>query len=80
LFSIASNTKLFASIAIGLLVENDTVLDNGELFDNSTVIEDIIPTWDLQDAYAAEHVDVLDLLCKYSIIPLSPVIRANRQL
>jgi hypothetical protein len=62
------------------LVENDTVLDNGELFDYSTVIKDIIPTWDLQDAYAAEHVDVLDLLSKYSIIPLSPIFRADRQL
>ncbi|ODO04797.1 hypothetical protein I350_05407 [Cryptococcus amylolentus CBS 6273] len=64
LFGIASNSKVFVAISIGLLIEDKTYLPNGELLDWSTKIKDILPGWGLMDDYASTHADLIDLLTK----------------
>ncbi|WWC90960.1 uncharacterized protein L201_005898 [Kwoniella dendrophila CBS 6074] len=60
-FAIASNSKLFTALAVGLLVENKTSLPNGDVLDWSTKVKDILPEWKLMDEYASDHVDLIDL-------------------
>jgi hypothetical protein len=67
LFAMGSNSKLFAAIAIGMLIENDTVLDNGKKLEYGTKIKDILPDWQLLDQHISDHVDVLDLLCEFHL-------------
>ena len=62
MFAIASNSKLFAALSIGLLIENETVLENGDKLDYSTKIKNILPDWRMLDPYMEDHLDVLDLL------------------
>jgi hypothetical protein len=62
LFAIASNSKLFAALSIGLLIENETVLENGDRLEYSTKIKSILPDWRMLDPYMQDHLDVLDLL------------------
>jgi hypothetical protein len=62
LFAIASNSKLFAALSISLLIENETVLENGDRLDYDTKIKDILPDWRMVDPYMQDHLDVLDLL------------------
>jgi hypothetical protein len=64
LFAIASNSKLFAALSIGLLIENETALESGDRLDYSTKIKDILPDWRMLDPYMQDHLDVLDLLCR----------------
>lgn len=64
LFATGSNSKLFAAIAIGILIEEGTILDNGKKLGYGSKIKDILPDWQLQDQYMSDHVDVLDLLCQ----------------
>jgi hypothetical protein len=64
LFVTGSNSKLFAAIAIGMLIEKGTILENGKKLGYGTKIEDILPDWQLMDQHISDHVDVLDLLCK----------------
>lgn len=63
LFVIASNSKLFAAVSIGLLIDNQTMLENGEKLDYCTKIKSILPNWHMEYPYLADHLDVLDLLC-----------------
>jgi hypothetical protein len=63
LFAMGSNSKLFAAVAIGMLIENNTTLDNGKKLEYGTKIKDILPDWQLLDQHISDHVDVLDLLC-----------------
>jgi CubicO group peptidase (beta-lactamase class C family) len=65
LVAIASNSKLFTAVAVGLLIENGTVLENGQTLDWETKVKDAIPGWQLMDQYASDHVNVVDLLCEY---------------
>ena len=65
LFAMGSNSKLFAAIAIGMLVENGTMLYNGKKLEYGTKIKDILPDWQLLDRHISDHVDVLDLLCEF---------------
>ena len=62
LFAIASNSKLFTYMAIGLLIENKTELAGGECFGWNTKVKDVVPGWRMQDDYARDHVDITDLL------------------
>ncbi len=57
-----SNSKLFAMLSVGMLVENNTILASGERLDWSTKIKDILPEWKLMDEYASNHADVIDLM------------------
>ena len=63
MFHIADNEHLFVALSIGLLVNNDTLLSNGERLGYGTKIKDILPHWQLYDEYATAHLDLLDLLC-----------------
>lgn len=62
MFGIGSNSKLFAMLSVGMLVENNTILASGERLDWSTKIKDILPEWKLMDEYASNHADVVDLM------------------
>lgn len=66
LFAIASNSKLFTYMAIGLLIENGTRLSSGEQLGWNTKIKDVVPDWDMRDKYARDHVDITDLLGRSS--------------
>jgi hypothetical protein len=67
LFAIASNSKLFTAVAVGLLIENHTRLPNGELLAWDTKVKDVLPEWQLMDEYASDHVDVVDLLSEWDV-------------
>lgn len=65
LFAIASNSKLYTSVATQILVANDTILSNGNKLKLSTKIKDILgEDWILKDKYAEERVDLIDLLSR----------------
>jgi CubicO group peptidase (beta-lactamase class C family) len=72
LFAMGSNSKLFAAIAIGMLIENEIILYSGKKLEYSTKIKDILPDWQLLDQHISDHVDVLDLLCEYH-----PIVRIH---
>ncbi|WVQ74432.1 hypothetical protein IAR50_004033 [Cryptococcus sp. DSM 104548] len=69
LFGIASNSKVFLAISVGLLIEDKAILPNGELLDWSTKISHILPGWKLMDKYASSHADLIDLLSMRSGLP-----------
>lgn len=64
MFHIGDNSKLFVSISIGLLINNNTLLPDGDTLQYSTKVKDILPDWDIIDDYARDHLDLLDLLCE----------------
>lgn len=70
---IASNSKLFVTMAIDILLDNATLLPNGDVLGIDTKVKDVVPGWKLMDPYMSEHVDLLDLLCE------SVVARLDRQ-
>ncbi len=51
-------------LSVGLLIDENVTLPNGQPLDWSTKAKDIFPDWQLEEPYASEHVDVIDLLCK----------------
>ncbi|KAL7421507.1 hypothetical protein Q5752_003276 [Cryptotrichosporon argae] len=75
-FAIASNSKLFTALAIGLLVTNGTQLPGGGTLDWSTKVKDVLPDWQLMDTVASEHVDLTDLL----LTPPGQVVKSLRDL
>lgn len=62
MFNLASNSKLFTAISIGLLIENGTMLNDGSLLDYDTKVEDILKHWSMVDPYMQHHLDLVDLL------------------
>ncbi|KIJ27804.1 hypothetical protein M422DRAFT_215671, partial [Sphaerobolus stellatus SS14] len=65
LFSICSNSKLFTTLAVGLLVENASVNLTW-----STKVKDILPDeWVLQDKVAEERANLLDLISHRTGLP-----------
>ena len=66
MFGLASNSKLFTAIAVGLVIEDRTILPNGEMLEWSTKIKDIFPQWHLNVVGGDELVDVIDLLCAFA--------------
>lgn len=77
LFAIASNSKLFTSVATQMLVANETILPNGQKLKLSTKVKDILgDDWVLQDKYAEERVDLIDLLSEL----VTPEIRVEARL
>lgn len=61
-----------------MLIEDGTILGNGEVLDYNTKIKVILPSWQLLDQNISDHVDVLDLLGKLYVIRLMVV--SNMQL
>ncbi|KAJ3789678.1 beta-lactamase/transpeptidase-like protein [Lentinula aff. detonsa] len=70
LFAIASNSKLFLSLSIGLLIENQTLFEETEreLSWNSRAI-DIFPQWGLMDKDMERTVDFQDMLSHRTGLP-----------
>ncbi|KAF8309918.1 beta-lactamase/transpeptidase-like protein, partial [Clavulina sp. PMI_390] len=64
LFNIASNTKVFTALAIGLLVENGTFTDGW-----NTRILDLLPEWPPQDQYLKLHAKLVDILSHRTGLP-----------
>jgi hypothetical protein len=58
---LASNSKLFAALSLGTLIENGTQLKNGDTLKWTTRIKDVLPEWKLMDTYAEEHLTLEDL-------------------
>ena len=67
LFGIASNSKFFAMLSVGMLIRNHTALPGGGTLDWSTKIKDIVPEWQLMDEYASDHADLIDLMSEFSV-------------
>ncbi len=67
LFEVASNSKLFAALATGLLVHNDSL--SPRLSWDSKVAS-VIPDWQLVDPVAAQEADLLDILSMILRTPL----------
>lgn len=58
------------AFALGLLIDRQTKLGNGQVLNWSTKIKDVIPGWDLMDKEAAEKITLEDLLGKSNFILL----------
>jgi CubicO group peptidase (beta-lactamase class C family) len=63
MFGIASNSKLFAALAMGMVIDNGTkVPHTGEKLDWRTKVVDVLPDWKVPDEYATRHITIRDLL------------------
>lgn len=48
-----------------MLIENNTIVPStGKFLDWDTKIIDVLPDWKIQDEYATNNLDIVDLLCK----------------
>jgi CubicO group peptidase (beta-lactamase class C family) len=56
LFAIASNSKLFVAVSIGILVDQGKVKWHDK-------VKDILPGFEMQDPVASDQVTITDLLC-----------------
>nr|XP_019043748.1 hypothetical protein I302_08329 [Kwoniella bestiolae CBS 10118]OCF22678.1 hypothetical protein I302_08329 [Kwoniella bestiolae CBS 10118] len=69
LYALGSNSKHFAAVAVALLIENGTVLPNGEPLTYTTKVKDILPEFGLLDEYAGQNAELVDLLSMRSGLP-----------
>ncbi|KAF9074317.1 beta-lactamase/transpeptidase-like protein [Rhodocollybia butyracea] len=70
LFAIASNSKLFLSLSVGLLIENKTLSEErGEKISWDTRAVDIFPQWGLMDKDMERLVNVQDMLSHRTGMP-----------
>ena len=70
LFAIASNSKLFLAISVGLLISNKTLAEvRGEEIKWSTKIRDLIPEWGLMDEEMDRGVSLQDMLSHRTGMP-----------
>ena len=69
-FAIASNSKLFLAMSVGLLVHNKTLAEErGEELKWSTKIRDLIPEWGLMDEEMDRGVSLQDMLSHRTGMP-----------
>jgi hypothetical protein len=61
-FSLASNTKHFTAVSVGLVITNESANDSPHKLSWNTKIQEIFPEWKLTDPVASELTDVVDLL------------------
>ncbi|KAJ7833067.1 beta-lactamase/transpeptidase-like protein [Mycena leptocephala] len=70
LFAIASNSKLFLSISVGLLIKNESLAAaRGEKLRWDTKIKDVIPEWGLMDDEMQNGVMIQDMLSHRTGLP-----------
>ncbi|GAV99348.1 beta-lactamase transpeptidase-like protein [Lentinula edodes] len=70
LFAIASNSKLFLSLSVGLLIENQTLADQtGRELSWSSRAIDVIPQWGLMDEDMERIVNIQDMLSHRTGMP-----------
>ena len=69
-FGIASNSKLFLAMSVGLLISNKTLTqERGEEIKWSTKIRDLIPEWGLMDEEMDRGVSLQDMLSHRTGMP-----------
>ena len=69
-FAIASNSKLFTSISVGLLISNGTLAqERGKKIEWSTKIQDLIPEFQLLDEEVGRKVTIQDMLSHRTGLP-----------
>ena len=69
-FAIASNSKLFLAMSVGLLVSNRTLAgERGEEIKWSTKIGDLIPEWGLMDEEMGRRVTLQDMVSHRTGMP-----------
>ncbi|KAJ7092895.1 beta-lactamase/transpeptidase-like protein [Mycena belliarum] len=70
LFAIASNSKLFLSLSVGLLIKNESLaVARGERLRWDTKIKSVIPEWGLMDEEMERGVMIQDMLSHRTGIP-----------
>ncbi|OCF34086.1 hypothetical protein I316_04033 [Kwoniella heveanensis BCC8398] len=78
LFSIASNTKLFTALSLGLLIDRKTEIPSiwsgitsadGKVLEWDTQMKDILPGWGMADRAAGEEATLKDLLTMRTGVP-----------
>ncbi|KAJ7654078.1 beta-lactamase/transpeptidase-like protein [Mycena polygramma] len=70
LFAIASNSKLFLSISVGLLIKNESLAaSRGEKLRWDTKIKSVIPEWGLMDEEMENGVMIQDMLSHRTGLP-----------
>ncbi|PPQ81653.1 hypothetical protein CVT24_002831 [Panaeolus cyanescens] len=69
-FGIASNSKLFLSISVGLLISNTSLAEErGKKINWSTKVAELIPEWELLDHDASRAVTLQDMLSHRTGLP-----------
>ncbi|TFK70844.1 beta-lactamase/transpeptidase-like protein [Pluteus cervinus] len=66
LFSIGSNSKLFASIATGILISNESLTPR---LTWKTKLADVIPDWKLVDPIASQETTIIDAMSHRTGLP-----------
>jgi len=70
LFAIASNSKLFLSLSVGLLISNETLAkERGKTISWLTKAKDLIPEWVLMDEDMERIVNIQDMLSHRTGLP-----------
>lgn len=70
MFAIASNSKLFLAISVGLLISNETLAkERGSAIRWSTKVKDLIPEWGLMDDEMSRGVTLQDMLSHRTGMP-----------
>ena len=79
-FGIASDSKLFLAMSVGLLVSNKTLArERGEEIKWSTKIGDLIPEWGLMDEEMDRGVSLQDMLSHRTGMPRHDFSRIQRE-
>ncbi|ORX36667.1 beta-lactamase/transpeptidase-like protein [Kockovaella imperatae] len=69
LFAIASNTKFFTALSVGMLIENGTKLPSGEPLKWDTKIKVIFPGIQFPEPSQTDLLNVIDLMSMHSGMP-----------
>ncbi|PFH49059.1 hypothetical protein AMATHDRAFT_63996 [Amanita thiersii Skay4041] len=70
IFGIGSNSKLFVSFSVGLLVSNETLAkERGKALDWNTKAKDVLPGWGLMDETASKSASIQDMLTHRTGMP-----------
>ena len=79
-FAIASNSKLFLAMSVGLLISNKTMAEERrEEIKWSTKIRDLIPEWSLMDEEMDRGVSLQDMLSHRTGMPRHDFSRVQRK-
>ncbi|WVW85467.1 hypothetical protein I302_107505 [Kwoniella bestiolae CBS 10118] len=74
LFLIASNTKLFLAVSIGMLIDRDTILKTGQKLEWTSKMIDVLPGWGLVEKVAEKEATIEDLLTMRTGVGFHPYV------
>lgn len=81
MYAIASNSKLFLALSVGLIMANDSLQEaRGEKIDWDTKVKKLIPEWGLMDEDMDRGVNIQDMLSHRTGMPrhdMSGMVRAG---